>query len=94
MYYFCNSWNFNVRKTRLWQRSHFCCRTGAAAQVCFAGESAETLSLFLNEVGKQVLQNFLGEDPKQMKGSYLESTIMSIARLDVWVAIVVHCFVE
>lgn len=33
--------------------------------------------LLQNEVGKQVLQDFLGYNPKQMDESYVEETIMS-----------------
>lgn len=62
-----------------------------AVQDNSAGESAQTLALFRDEVREQVLRDFLGHDQKRRNGSYLEITIKSIARLYAWVTTMVRC---
>lgn len=57
-------------------------------------ESTERLSPFRNEAGEHVLQEILACDQRREYGSYVERTIVSIARLDVRVAIMMHCLVE
>lgn len=66
----------------------------SAAADTGADDVGETLALFRNETAKQVFKEFLGYDPKREDGSYVHGTIMSIARLDAWVATVVLCLVE
>lgn len=82
----------NVNKTRELQESGSRCFAKGPVQVdsvgetavqsWSAGESAESLTLFRNEVGKQVVRDFSGYDPKEQGVSYVEGNIVSNARLD------------
>lgn len=65
-----------------------------AVQPYSARESVETLTLFQNEVEKQLLQAFLGCSPEPRDGSYVYIRSMSIARLTVWVGSTVRCLVK
>lgn len=65
-----------------------------AVQGHFAGDSAETLLLFRNKVEKQLLQDFVGYDPKRKNGRYVERSIMRTARLDSWMVTVIRCLAE
>lgn len=60
----------------------------------FAGENAEMLTLIWNEVGEQLLQDILGQDPRQMNPGYVQGAIMSIVVLNACVVTVVCCLVE
>lgn len=57
-------------------------------------DSVKTLTLFLNDVVEQMLQDFQGHDLKTKDESYVEGPVMSIAMVDAWVTKVVQCSVE
>lgn len=54
------------------------CAGGTAVHGCSAGESPGTMTLFRNEVAKQVLQDSLDYNPKQRDLCYLKRNIVSI----------------
>lgn len=66
----------------------------SAIQCYPAGKSPETKILCRNDVGKQVLQDLTVCDSKRKDTSYVEETIMLIARPDLCVATVVHCLMD
>lgn len=69
-------------------------REEAAVEGCPASERIEPLTLFLNEVGIQVLRDIFAYNPIGKDGSYVEGMTISITRLDRWVTTVVPCLVE
>lgn len=62
----------------------------SAVQNDCVGKRAETLTLFRHKVGEQVLQDFVGYNPKRRVRSYAEGRIMSIALLFACCVTVVH----
>lgn len=52
-----------------------------AVQGYFAGERAETLTLFRYAVGKYLLQDILDYDQKQKNKSFIKETIMLTVKL-------------
>lgn len=59
-----------------------------------ADENAKARVLFCNEVGKQMLQDFLDYNPEREEGTYAEGSTTSITWLDALVAAVVKFVVE
>lgn len=66
----------------------------SAIQVPSTGDSAETLTLFQNDVERQVMQEFNGYEPKREDGSYVEGTIVPIFRLESLVETVLCCLLK
>lgn len=62
-------------------------------RISSAAESAETVTRFQNDVARKVLRESTGYEAKRKDGSYVDATVISIARLDVWVATVIRCSV-
>lgn len=65
-----------------------------AVQISSAEESDETLTIFRNDVARQVLRQFMGYQRKNQGRSYVNGRIMSIASLAAWVETVERCLVE
>lgn len=55
-----------------------------------AGDSAETLTLYWNEIGKWLLRDFLGYDPRRKDRSSVGRMIRSTAGQTARLATVVH----
>lgn len=53
-----------------------------AVQCYTVRKSTETITLLQNELKKQLLQDYLGYNPKRMYESYVETTNIHIATLD------------
>lgn len=56
--------------------------------------SAETLTLLQNDVVGEELRVFFGDNPKRVEGNYMDQTIMSIARFDVFLATLISSLVR
>lgn len=63
-------------------------------QGCSAGKSAETLTMFWNDVREQLFRDFLGYEPKEKDRSYVEKTFISSDRLNACVITVLRRLVE
>lgn len=78
-----------VSENRFFERS-----TMPAIHCAFTTESAETVTIFQNNVVKLLLQVFTRYAPKRNDGSNVKWIVLSIASLDSWREILVLCLVE
>lgn len=58
-----------------------------------SGESAKTLTLFQNDVARQLVPEFPGHKHKK-DGSYVYGIYLSISRLDAWLPAVLRCLMD
>lgn len=68
-------------------------KVSAVHGYCFR-RSAETLALFLNTFGDQLLKDVLGYDPSRKDRTSVKGNIMCVAGLDAWVPTVVLCLAQ
>lgn len=60
-------------------------------QVCCPEQSAEPLTVFWNDVARQLLREFTVYDPKRKDRRQVDGTIMKFSKPDIWVHYVVCC---